>query len=459
VAESAGPDAVSRLWWALRRYVSVVVAGTLLTVLVAVTLSPPPPPEQYHASALVVARELVSVRAEQLPRLAEAIFAGNNVGQRTVREVDLPIRAEELVPTYANVEVVEGTVVIRVIGMAEDRRLASTIANESAEALVSELDRLGAGVGTFALQERAPVPLDPAPQEVRIPPTLIGVVAGLILGTGLAFLLLVLRRPVIDVDEAVAVVDEPLVGVLELSRSGHFDAVENVPGGVALVDAIYPRRREIQVVVGANDPMVRSQASVILAQVLATVGPVVVVTSRDAASRRASRFLRGQPNVRLLQDHQDAPPVDERDRPIPVVADGRPSVRFALPSTVQPILVVREGIPLHQLRKAARHLQPQQAQGILWVANRGGPGIGLLRRLLGRRVKPRPGRHASPSAAKAARLASHGRGERHHEWATVRHTEQPADPRADESRDGDAPRVTGGVGSPGEGQGSGTPRR
>jgi hypothetical protein len=392
-ASAAGPDAVSRLSWALRRYAGVVVGATVLTALLVQLIAPPAEPEEYHAPALVVAQQLEGVRAEHLPRMAEAIFSGNNVAQETVRRTGLPIRSDELVPDYAWVEVVEGTVVMRVLGAAEDPRLASAIATTAAETLVDELNRLGPGVGVFALQEPAPVPEDPAPRPRRIPPALLGLVGGVILGVGLAFLLLVLRRPVIEVDEALALIDEPLVGVLELSRGGHYDPIEDVSGGIALVDELYPRRREVQVLVAANEEATRSQVSMALTRILATLGPVFVVTARDRAGQRAARVLQGMDNVRLLEDPGESSPAyqpTQSVRPIPVVADGHPSVRLMLPSSVRPVLVVREGISAQELRQAVRHLQPQQARGIIWVASRGGVGLGFLRRFLSGRHGGQP---------------------------------------------------------------------
>jgi hypothetical protein len=403
VASPAGPDAVSRLWWALRRYAGVVIGATLLTAVAVAVIAPPAEGDEYHAAALVVAQELDGVRAEHLPRMAEAIFSGNNVAQETVRRTGLPIRSDELVPDHAWVEVVEGTVVMRVIGAAEDPRLAASIATTAAETLVDELGRLGPGVGAFSLQETAPVPEEPAPQPRHIPPFLLGLVGGAVLGVGLAFLLLVLRRPVIEVDEALEIIDDPLIGVLELSRAGHFDDVEDVAGGIALVDELYPRRREVEVLVAANEATTRSQVSVALARVLATLGPVLFVTSRDRAGRRARRFLRSVENVQLLDAAEERSAGLQQvqgHRPLPVVADGHPSVRLMLPSSIRPVLVVREGISAQRLRRAVRHLQPQQARGILWVASRGGPATGILRRLVHGRWParaPRDGMSASGS--------------------------------------------------------------
>jgi hypothetical protein len=402
VADPSGPDAVSRLWWALRRYLAVVVGATLVVTVMVTSVAPGPEPDEYHSVALVVAQELEGIRPEHLPRLAEAIFTGNNVAQQTIRELDLPIRPEDLVPDHARIEVLEGTVVIRVIGVSQDPRTAADVANAASEALMEELDRLGPGVGTFALQERGAVPSGPVPRPMRIPPLLIGLMGGAVLGVGVAFLLLAVRRPVIDVDDAVAVVDQPPVGVLELSQAGHYDRLEAVAGSAPLVDEIYPQRREAVVIVGAHGSATRSQVSVQLVRMLAMLGPVAVVPARDRAGRRAERYLRGVANVRVLKAPTDAPrregrskapPMQEpADAPvlarptqstssIPVVSDGRPSVGWVLPATARPVLVVREGTSRQQLRKAIRHIQPQRPRGVVWVANRGGPIMGALRRM------------------------------------------------------------------------------
>lgn len=384
MAETRTSDAVSRLSWALRRYLGLVVGLALATAIAVTVVAPPAPADEYETTALVVAQRLDGVRAEHLPRMAEAIFSGNSVARRTVAETELEIRPEELVPDHARVEVVAGTVVMRVVGVSVDPRLAADIANEAAAALVDELGRLGPGVGTFALQESAPVPQDPAPRPLRIPPSLLGLLGGAVLGVGAAGLLLVLRRPVIDVDAAIELVDGPLLGVLDLSRAGHFDDPEDVAGSVPLADELYPRRREIQVMAATSNAHVRSQVSVLLTRVLTTFGPVLLVAARDRAGQRAARFLRAVPGVRLLTDRGDGSPSDPPTAidPIPVVVDSRPSTRLTLPTSVLPVLVVAEGVPEERLRRAVNHLRPQQAQGVVWVASRGGVARGLVRRLL-----------------------------------------------------------------------------
>lgn len=386
MAERRDPDAVSRLAWAFRRYLGLVFGLILLMVVLVAVLTPAAPADEYESRALVVAQRLEGVRAEHLPRMAEAIFTGNNVARQTVAETDLEIRPQELVPLYAEIEVVEGTVVMRVIGRSVEPRLAADIANAAAQALVDELERLGPDVGSFALHETAPVPQDPAPGPMRPPPLLLGLLTGVIFGLGGAGLLLVFRRPVITLEEAVDRVGAPLTGVLELSRGGHFDALEDVPASVPLADELYPLRREVNVVVAANNATTRSQVSVALARVLARSGPVVVIAARDRAGRRAARLLRNIPQVRMLGPQAASRTLDQSARghegPVPVVADGRPGTRFALPTSLEPVLVVAEGVPEQRLRRAVSHLQPQRPRSLVWVAPRGGMVRGFVRRLL-----------------------------------------------------------------------------
>ena len=407
VADASDPDVGSRLWWALRRHLGVLVLTTLLTVTVAVAMAPTDDEsEEYEAASLVVAERLDGIRPEHLPRMATAIFAGNTVATETVRRAGLPLEPEQLVPHHARVEIVEDTVVVRVVGTASQAREAAAISTVAAEVLVEELNRLGPDVGVFFVQETASAPDLATTQLGRPSPMILGLLGGALLGLGLVSLGVLWRRPVIHADEALSRVDAPLVGLLERRRAGHADTVGGLAGGLALVDELYPRRREVQVLVAASRPAVRSQVGATLATLLATAGAVVVVPARDRAGRRAARHLRQIPEVHLLEGAAGAREGDLPTRhlqPIPVVADGHPGVRLRLPASVRPVLIVPEGIPARQLDRVVRWLRPQQLRGVVWVAGRGGVVAGLLRRLPSR---SRTGVVVAPAPAEPTPLVS-----------------------------------------------------
>lgn len=143
----------------------LVLLGIGLAVALAVVaigeLSRPNEPV-YHAESLVVANEL-AIRVESLPRTAVAIFNSSGVAELAVSLSGTEVDPDYLIREIVNAEPVENTNVIEVDAMHTDPELAAAYANAAGEALAQELNRIGAGLGSFSLHVRAEVPDAPVP--------------------------------------------------------------------------------------------------------------------------------------------------------------------------------------------------------------------------------------------------------------------------------------------------------
>ncbi len=143
----------------------LVLLGIGLAVAIAVVtigeLSRPAEPV-YHAEALVVANEL-AIRVESLPRTAVAIFNSSGVAELAVSLSGTDVDPDYLFRKIVSAEPVENTNVIKVDSVHTDPELAAAYANAAGEALAQELNRIGAGLGSFSLHMRAEVPDAPIP--------------------------------------------------------------------------------------------------------------------------------------------------------------------------------------------------------------------------------------------------------------------------------------------------------
>ena len=140
----------------------------------------------YKTEALVVASEL-GIRVDAFPRTAVAIFNGGTVARLAASYAGTGISPDDLIPAIVDIAPVENTSVVEIDAIHPDPELAALYANAAGRALAEELNRVGPGLGTFALQIEANVPVDPL--EVSLLPTVaFSVVAGLLLVGGIAAL-------------------------------------------------------------------------------------------------------------------------------------------------------------------------------------------------------------------------------------------------------------------------------
>jgi hypothetical protein len=361
-------DAASRLWWAIKRYALLSVVIVAACTLLAAEFGPGGEAPRYRAGALVIASELEGIRPEHLPRMAAAIFTGGTVAQNAVTIGRLDIEPHLLIPLYADLEPIAGTVLMRVVGYSTDPEEASLIANSAARALTAELNKSGPGVGRFVIQEQSRPPELPEP-GTSFPPALIGLVAGLLLAFGTVGLLMVFRRPVLAGDEAREVVGAPLLGALRMRR-GRSRAAEptEVMGLSALIKQLYPDRRGVCVFVGPRgNRNSRTRVAEIVTRGLARSGLVYFVPGSARQSRDAGQRLAAVDEVIVSPDMElDASFID-----IPVVVDGPSTDELDVPQFLPPdtrtVLVLGEGTPRRRLELAARQFLPGELTGMVFV--------------------------------------------------------------------------------------------
>lgn len=171
------------------RYNKWKFIGLALVVIASlniIAMSREPDVPQYKAKALVVASEL-AIRVDAFPRTAVAIFNGGTVARLAANYAGTGISPDDLIPAIVDITPVENTSVVDIDAIHPDPELAALYANAAGRALAEELNRVGPGLGSFALQIEASVPVDPL-EVSRLPNMVFSVVAALLLVAGLAAL-------------------------------------------------------------------------------------------------------------------------------------------------------------------------------------------------------------------------------------------------------------------------------
>lgn len=347
------------LKWAAAHYGWVVVLTALLGAFVAAQVPAVTGGGTYEAEAVVTARDLV-IEPEQLPQTAGAIFSAGEVARTAVDLAGVDIDPVDLIPDHVRLEPVENTVVLRVVAVDGDAATAAALANGAARGLVMELQRLGAGVGRFALHTPASVPVEPTAGP-PVPPALIGVLAGALFGIGVVGLILAIRRPVIGPDSLASALGQPVAGSLALSSMDATGDLRFIPQLATIVADLFPRGDERRFLVGVH---VRRRVMRLLGMVLVRT----LARSHKAAliGQGVTRQAFGTENERssLLVDEQNAPTAG-----IPTVVLGR-----FLPDDSEPIdpedgwvLVVGRGASLHRVRRAAAELEGLPVVGVVFL--------------------------------------------------------------------------------------------
>jgi hypothetical protein len=130
----------------------LVLVAWVVIVAVAVPVGLMSRDRSVHVEALVVAQRL-DMGLEALQRYGEAVFNNGEVAREVAETYGG--QAVEVVPDRVSLATEPDSVMFRVIGHAPDPETAAAIANLAAGAFVEALNRLGAGVGVFAVQAEA----------------------------------------------------------------------------------------------------------------------------------------------------------------------------------------------------------------------------------------------------------------------------------------------------------------
>lgn len=379
------PLSTTGLVWCLHSYLWLLLLSVFGAAAGALILLAQP--GSHEAKALVVTRQL-DPNPKILPRYASSIFYGGEVARLTAAE--LGGDPSGLVPARLDIIAPEDSIIMTVVGKDVDPATAAQLADAGAEALVTELNRAGPGVGTFSVQAKAAVPNQPT---VQLPPALaaaLGGLAGAVLALSTVVLIAVVRRPVVAAEDVQAAVDSRLLGVLTLKlRQWEFAHPRDVPGMVAVARQIAadPAGRFL-VISESRDSVARQQ---------------VVVALGVALGGRGATRLYGEP---YLRKEMRALGVEPAHRPAGGVALAPTARRqIVLVDQVESldllheaerplrvVIVTRKGVPATRLRSAAAEHLPSEVLGVVLVE----------RRRLGRRAK----------AAAAPRTDGRGRGTR-----------------------------------------------
>jgi hypothetical protein len=197
-----------RLWlWAI---LIVAITATITTTVIvdAETL--------YQAEALVVATEL-EVRVDAFPGTATAIFEGGTVAEVAAVAAATGISAEDLIPDVVDMSPIDGTAVVEVIATHPNPELAALYANATAAALVDELNRVGPGLGVFAVHSNARVPTDPVPNSM-VEAIATGLIVGSVVVYGLIALISVITASRRSRAEQAAIAASPTSAVSGIGR-------------------------------------------------------------------------------------------------------------------------------------------------------------------------------------------------------------------------------------------------
>jgi hypothetical protein len=331
-----GADVTAVLAWGLRRYAWLIaLCVVVLGVMVPGVIGQREP--QYQATAQVgPIRSLRISNVDVLPKLATGVFdyvltdpkVKAAAGVKGSRQV--PLEKVSLVAGQDNI-------VFSVVAHGPDPAAVADLANVAANVFVEQLNVYSQSVGTYSVGHLATRPTQPLP-TLGAPMTWgIGIASGVLVGCGLVVLLLVLRRPVIDVATAEQESGATVLGRITLDRGGTGASgmtqlchrIVSLPTRMVLMAGPKSMRRE------------RRQLADALVFWLGRVRRVISIGSRQpveefGSASLAERTSSGEDELVIVDD---ASPVDVATRPDRSLT----------------LLVVREGITRSALREQARH--------------------------------------------------------------------------------------------------------
>lgn len=367
----ATDDAVSRLSWLLRHHAAFVVLSLVAFGALGTVVQPSPAEPVYSAEALIVAGDLDALRVEQLPRMAATVFNGGNVARNAVEDGGLPMAPADLIPEYAALEPIEGTLLLRVVGSAQEASLATAISNATADALTTELNRAGPSIARFAVQEIAVAPDAPEEQPAQNF-TLLGAIAGLLVGLGLVALLATVRRPVLSMAALRELVDVPVLPGPQLQPPGRPIEVVRTPGLTGVVTSFYPVGGERCAFIACKGgSRWRSQTALAVALLLARQGPVALVTSTERGAARLYRRGLSDPDAGLVKHLALVRSADEAPMGTPLVLDGLSAGRYDVPQLLPPdarsILIVPQGVSAGAVESALGQFLHGEVTAVLFI--------------------------------------------------------------------------------------------
>jgi capsular polysaccharide biosynthesis protein len=168
----------------------------------------------------------------------------NGAVEKSIRRLLGVDSSVAVIPQRCELVAPQDNIVLTVICRADSPQAAAEIADLAASTFTLELNKYSSSVGEFTIQSAADLPVDPVPNLRGGPVALaLGAFGGLILGTGVVVLLVILRRPVVDADGAEDASAVPVLGKLRVPRSG--EPIEDITELAHVCRAIIPHDPQV----------------------------------------------------------------------------------------------------------------------------------------------------------------------------------------------------------------------
>jgi capsular polysaccharide biosynthesis protein len=239
----AGGNVLAAITWGMRKYMWLV-ALFVIGFGVLVPSWQNQGPVVFESRAQVGPTQPLNLpNLDPLPRMGETVFH-NGAVEASVRQLLGLDSSVAVSPKRVELVAPQDNIVFTVIGRADTPAKAAEIADLAASTFTLELNKYSLSVGEFTIQSAADLPVHPVPNLRGGPVALaLGLLGGLILGTGVVVLLVILRRPVVDADSAEDASGVPVLGRLRIPRSG--EPIEDITELAHVVRAILPHDPQV----------------------------------------------------------------------------------------------------------------------------------------------------------------------------------------------------------------------
>ena len=328
-----GAEVTAVLGWGLRRYawliaLFVVALGVVVPGLIGASA------DEYQTKAQVgPVRSLRIANFDVLPKLATDVF-DYVLADPQVKAAAGLTGSQTVGPEQVTLTAGQDNIVFSVVARGTDPESAANLANVAASVFVEELNVYSQSVGTFSVGHLAQPPTQPLPTRGGTIMWGIGIASGLLVGCGVVALLLVLRRPVIDVATAEHLSGASVLGRITLDRRG-----SGASGMTSLCHQILSQPTRMVLMAGPRNMRgERHELADELVFWLSRVRHVISIGSREPVEEFGAASLADRTT---------------REGQIVIVNDASPVDVATRPDRSLTLLVVREGIARSALREQA----------------------------------------------------------------------------------------------------------
>jgi len=373
-SSTEGSHAVATLAWGARRLGWLVLACTLGGAVLLPVLTTTDRP-RFEATALVVGQQ-IEIKSVTLPPFAKAVFASDAMAERVATAVAEDGSAGEaaagaLIPDRIDLVAAEDSIVFVILGRADEPGQAARLADLGAAAFAGELNRAGSGVGAFAVGSLAQVPTTGS--DDRGPPVSLmataGGTAGALLGVGLVWLVIALRRPVLHRADVESRVGTRLLGtvVMVTPRAGAHPDVHRTRGVAAIARALLNGRYETVVLTSPpGEKLVREGLMLHVAVALEPFRVLSVQAPPELCDELSSQLARREPGgVGVVSSLEPRPEMRIVDvRALLTTMPDRQSTAV--------VLVIPYGVPARRASELMARHPRSEIIGAVIVDRRGG---------------------------------------------------------------------------------------